>query len=181
MDQSITGEIGLMYYFQAKTTTGDFFNSDTGYTYIQYPGDGQSIPDLTFGEEITDYQILSIPLELIDRNISSLLEDQLGTYDPKKWRLLQHSNDQLIKFKSGLSIIEPGKGYWLITRNSKSLTTGEGKTVAVTEENPFVLSLKAGWNQIGNLYNFNLLWQDIKDQNPNLNIGELFIYKGGFQ
>jgi hypothetical protein len=51
----------------------------------------------------------------------------------------------------------------------------------VQRDNPFRLDLKRGWNQIGNPYNFNVSWEDILNQNRNLDsLAEFYGYEGAY-
>jgi hypothetical protein len=52
--------------------------------------------------------------------------------------------------------------------------------IGVSVETPKTIQLKAGWNQIGNPYNFDLVWSDVVAANPGL--PETFRgYNGGIQ
>jgi methionine-rich copper-binding protein CopC len=158
-------EIGLEYYFDITLPSGIKLASDTGYTYIQYVGTGLDIPDLQSGATVDAYQIISIPLDLANNQISAVLEDDLNEYNIKKWRFFNYRNGLLSEYQNGLSTIETGNGYWLISRNPANINTGEGTTVKVRSSNPYVIRLKKGWNQIGNPYNFNISWNDVKAYN----------------
>jgi hypothetical protein len=146
-------------------SSGSKLSSDTAYTYIQYVGNGLNIPDLKFGSTIDAYQMISIPLDLKNKEVSAVLEDDLNEYDIKKWRFFHYNNGSLSEYLSGLSTVETGSGYWLIARNPANITTGEGTTIKVRSSNPYTLRLKKGWNQIGNPYNFNISWNDVKVYN----------------
>jgi hypothetical protein len=110
------------------------------------------------------------------------LEDNLNTYDIKKWRFFHYRNGLLAEYLNGLSTIETGNGYWLIARNPANINTGEGTTVKVRSSNPYTLRLKKGWNQIGNPYNFNISWNDVKVYNklPS-GLGNLRLFESEFK
>lgn len=154
-------EIGVEYYFEAVGKFGFSAVTDTTYTYIRYTGNGLTVPALTFGPRVTDYNIIAIPLDLDNKAISSTIEDDLGTYDIFKWRFYHYQGGSNQEYKSGISQIDAGKGYWLIAKDRDTVMTGAGETVKVHDRNPFALSLSQGWNQVGNPYNFKISWTEV--------------------
>lgn len=163
---AMVDEIGVEYYFEVLGTTSGFnAYSDTGYTYINYPaGLPYEYTDMAFGKEVTDYNILSIPLVLSNTAISSILQS-FGEYDIFKWRFWHYQNGASLEYTEGLENIETGLSYWLITKDNRSFNTGPGHTTQVKKSDPFTLNLVSGWNQIGNPYAFNLSWNDILKAN----------------
>jgi hypothetical protein len=103
--------------------------------------------------------------------------DDLGTYDGTNWRMYHY--DGATTELSPTSAIEVGKGYWLIVKDTKTIDTGAGSTAPVSSLTPFTIALKTGWNQIGNPYNFNVVWNDVL-QASSLNV-KLRVYEGGFE
>jgi hypothetical protein len=80
----------------------------------------------------------------------------------------------------------PGQASWLLVKQAPlgDVISEPGQTVEVYQNNPFVLNLAPGWNQIGNPYNFNISWQDVVNANGiqvGSDLAELSIYNGGFQ
>lgn len=174
-------EIGLQYYFNLTFESGVEIASDTGYTYIQYTGSGLSVPNLQFGTTVNAYQMISIPLELQNKQVADVLENNLGEYNIKKWRFFTYDNNQLIEYKKGFTSIEAVQAYWLIAKDSAVVTTGEGTTLKVHSSNPYVMQLKKGWNQVGNPYNFNISWNDVRAYNKQPEgLGNLRVFDNGF-
>jgi hypothetical protein len=101
----------------------------------------------------------------------------LGLYDDEQWRLLNYRTGKNFDL-SGLYPIVSGKGYWFIIRNNstKKLYTRAGSALHVTIEKPYSITLEKGWNQIGNPYNFDLSWNDIKNDSRN-NMGLLLSWR----
>ncbi len=167
--------IGLEYYFDViGRFAADEIRTPTFYTYIRFP-DGASPTNfttngfLTAGSQQQSYQMFTIPLQLSNPQISSVL-DELGPYDDTQWRLFSTENNGYVEFQEEggtFNEFEIGKAFWIIIRNSAGVFAGpgEGTTVTVTEEDPFLLTLQQGWNQIGNPYNFIVSWQDVLDHN----------------
>ncbi|QHT71290.1 T9SS type A sorting domain-containing protein [Rhodocytophaga rosea] len=175
-------EIGLQYYFEIVPASGfgTPFNSAVTTASIKYT-DGLAIPGLLSGTEQKDYQIISVPLELTDKATGNVFK-ALGTYNDTKWRLFSHLNgtDAYQENTKGLSTIEPGTGYWLIMKDNTAINTGEGATFRKNTDDPFTLTLKPGWNLIGNPYNLDVSWTDVKAANNTLTgLGNLRVFENG--
>ena len=166
--------IGIEYRFEVKDATGSTFSTNLSHVYIKHKNTRIEFK-LNYGKEKTDYQMVSVPLNLDESGIASVFEDNFGGYDNENWRMFTYENSTnkgFKEYKDGLTNITPGKAYWLIVRDEpgedkKNIDVGEGVTVTVTKENPFQITLNEGWNQIGNPYNFNVSWQDVLDFNEN--------------
>ncbi|MDN5202911.1 CARDB domain-containing protein [Fulvivirgaceae bacterium BMA10] len=178
--ESIFDELGLEYYFEVFDNVGLKTTSDTAYTYLSYKNEGLSLPYLSFGDQIENYRMIAVPLELENNSVQNSLEDDLGNYDPSKWRLFQYPSGE---YKEGFNNLEPGKGYWMIVRNQQDIDTGKGNVVKANQSKPYSVHLKPGWNQIGNPYNFDLLWSEILAHNgfPSGVSGNIKIYDNGYQ
>jgi IPT/TIG domain len=175
------GELGIEYKLHATNGKGLIYNSESFILVnVRIPGNGLTIPYSSYGNSIVNYKIISVPLDLDKPSVSDVF-DELPVYDKTKWRISHYegtnnSNLELLPTSS----LQPGIGYWLLIKDDPGipLTTGTGKTVDV--QPAFTLSLKAGWNQIGNPYNFNLLWSDLVSANPGLPIS-FRSYNGSIQ
>ncbi len=180
---AIFDELGLEYYFEVFDDVGLKAVSDTGFTYIEYQNNGLPFDDLSFGKDETAYRMISIPLDLSQKDINAIFEDDLGPYDKTKWRLLTYDNGEYIEYQEGLSEIEIGRGYWLIIRDQMELDTGEGRTVKANQTELYEITLTKGWNQIGNPYNFDFKWSDVLSANgfPSGISGDIKIFDGGFK
>lgn len=105
---------------------------------------GLNVPDLT----AATYTMLSAPGALDNTALTGVL-DELGPYDDTQWRIFRWVSGA---YTEAAGQFDPGKAYWLITRNNESsLTTGAGISTPLTG---FDLTLKSGWNMIGNPYTF---------------------------
>jgi len=155
------GERGVEYYFSAydgakNKSTFPTTNPQTNPQVIQVISGKLTFPRATPARA---YRMISVPIELNDKSPSSVLA-VLGRYDDTQWRLLRYSNGTNIEFGSpGFANFEPATGFWLITRESKSLDAGTGKSVTTAQN--YVIALPPGWSQIGNPFAFTVNWSDV--------------------
>ncbi len=163
----LTDPIGIKYYFEVTDKNQSVIKSNTGKAYVRYPAssDEQAIPLLSFGDKPSNYQLISVPLVLSNKNVNTVFSS-LGSYDNTLWRLFDYFNNDNREY-SGFSTIEPGKGYWLIARLNTNINPGEGTAVPVDETTPFTITLVPGWNLIGNPYNFRISWADVLTASAN--------------
>jgi len=123
------------------------------------------------GDEQTSYHLFSIPLDVDKKNPSDVLIDDLGPYNIKKWRFYDIANDSVtgevdnIQFPNTAEMA-PGKAFWLIVKDSdRFINTGPGTTIPTSES--FAISLKKGWNLVGNPFNFPAFAEDtLSDGRP---------------
>jgi hypothetical protein len=181
VSSSEAGDLGIEYKFTATDNKGNI--SATTALFSSRPqvtstgtALGLSMPLLASGTEESSYRIFSIPLDLDGKSLNDIFSDDLGAYDKTKWRVFRYQNGVTSEL-NGTSQVNPGWGYWLIVKDgSVTLDTGPGKIVKATSDDPFQIDLVAGYNQIGNPYMFNLLWDDVKAANPT--VGNLLVYNG---
>jgi uncharacterized repeat protein (TIGR03803 family) len=175
---------GAEYFLEASSYGGQASTESTVKTVQVDPGaNGLSIPYSAFGDEVLNYRIISIPLVLTGRSVADVFHDDLTASTKKNWRLQRYTNGATNDLGAS-SLLAPGEGYWLIVRESvAAIDSGPGKTVPATRDNPFQITLKPGWNQIGNPYDFNLYWPDVVAANTaeSTNFsGTLNTYRGGW-
>ena len=176
--------IGLEGYYEVVDASAIIKRSDTFRVFRDYIGSGETalIPDLRFGGNIQDYNIISIPYALTPNKINTVFKSILDVYgyDNTKWRIIHYKNEDgsvgYTEYLDGLDDIDPGKGYWIIVRNQQDIFFDMGRTLHTdtlyTDQGfyrygPFEIVLNPGWNQIGNPYDFNVSWSDILEYNNN--------------
>jgi len=133
-------------------------NHSAGLSLTSYPANAA-------GPAASNYRIIAIPLVLVSKTANDVFNNVLGGYDPTIWRMFKYNGSSFTELNAS-SVLTPGEGYWFITISSSPLDTGPGTTVDGSTSSPFSITLKPGWNQIGNPYNFNISWADIVAANP---------------
>ena len=158
--------IGVQYFFELTDHGDNVISGAVTRAFLNYPTASAelAVPSLSFGDQVSNYQIIAVPLQLDNANVTSVFS-ALGEYDIKLWRLFDYSGGT--REYPAFNTIVPGKGYWLIVRNSATINPGPGAVVQVNGSEAFQINLVAGWNLIGNPFNFKLSWQDIMDFNSN--------------
>ncbi len=178
--ESFSDPIGTKLFFELQDLNDTKIASDTVYTYQFFSKAAMpAIPNLKFGKRPTDFQLVSVPYTLTTGTVGSVLAD-LGLPDPKKWRLFGYTGAEVGEITGSGAPFAQGTSYWLIVRESIDIKPGEGHSSLVTEQRPFTLNLKLGWNMIGNPYNFPLSWNNVLAKNGNPSgLGTLRFYQDG--
>ncbi len=158
VSESDVTDRGLEYFIEA-TDTGDSSgrapDSDYFSSRVRVPM-GLS-KALSHGKNENDYRLFSVPLDLSNKDAKTVLEDDknLGKYDDSKWRFAEPQSDGSAKDFPEVSSLQVGKAFWLLVKEvGKSINTGEGTTNRT--DKPFEIHLNAGWNFIGNPFNFEI-------------------------
>ncbi len=189
------GKMGLEYYMTSADAAGNSTRSpQTGYHYSYLSTAASPIPSalISSGGTLASWRIITIPYAT-DRSITSQFSE-LGKYDPTVWRLLTYKNQTAWNEYPSFTQFTQGQGYFINIKNSISLSI-DGATVSNSRSNPFSLTLKPGWNLIGNPYLFKLVWSEVLAANSNIssiatsikkyngsyfNDNSLEIFEGGF-
>ena len=109
------------------------------------------------------YAMISIPLELSNTDVFSVLGNNYGEYDRSVWRILRWEASQAAytEFPDLNGDFSSGNAFWLITADSLPFDVQNGQSVNSSQ--PFTISLQPGWNQIGNPYAFNVNWNNVEN------------------
>jgi len=111
------------------------------------------------------YTMISVPCNLENSRVLEVLEDDLGPWSPKSWRLFRWNRtdgkyDEFIPATDTQLGFTPGAAYWLITQRTRPFSIENGSsTPALT---PFPVTLYPGWNQIGNPFSFPVAWNAVE-------------------
>ena len=129
-------------------------------------------PQVTRREQ---YQMISLPCAAQNQTLENLFKDDLGSYDPAKYRFFDWdaSSKQFREIDDLQMNLAPGKAVYLITKDSLTLDVENVQSVPIDED--FELTLHAGWNMIGDPFSFAVDWQSVEKEDAQLT---LFYYNG---
>ena len=148
---------GVEYFIMAANAGGHLQQEPaTGIFSIQVRVDSERNPEVLLnGAESTAYRLVSVPMQLEDSSAASVLLDDLGKYDRKKWRLFGLGNGQdLVEFPDA-GDFALGRSLFLIVKDpGKVIDAGPGQSIKTDRE--FTMTLKPGHNLIASPFNFNI-------------------------
>ncbi|MBN2009982.1 choice-of-anchor D domain-containing protein [candidate division KSB1 bacterium] len=122
------------------------------------------------------YRMISVPFDLDDKSPGNVLIDDFGAYNKTVWRLFRFQNDRNYEFSvDDIESFEPGKAFWLITKDAQPFDVSAGQSVRVDQD--FTIQLNAGWNMIGNPFPFPVAWSDVK-KNTTIEANGPWTYNG---
>ncbi|HMJ69566.1 MAG TPA: FG-GAP-like repeat-containing protein [Cyclobacteriaceae bacterium] len=152
---------GVQYFFRASDAAGNITRSPAVGTYqtlIKYKGNEAQVPAALIGAGGTKagWKVISIPFELGANNGVLSILDELATSEVKvAWRFLSLQPDptKWLDYPDGFGTIDRGKGYFINIITPPAIIVGnELVAPGNTRDNLFKISLKKGWNMIGNPY-----------------------------
>jgi hypothetical protein len=162
---------GLEYYLSASDGLSTSFDPTNEWktsphsiqvNVIGFGGEGLTrVAPQPSGSTQDGFRMISVPMILDKPDPKAVLEDDLGPYDPQKWRLF-YFNSSKEDYDEFPNIIDfsPGKAFWLIVKEpNRIIDSGIGKSVSTGRN--YQISLKRGWNDIANPFNFPVNWGDI--------------------
>ncbi len=155
--------VGINYYIRAtdgvnQTTLPTNFEEQPFNLSVRITGtDSRGVVKTTAqpsGTKATAFRMISVPLNLDNRKPLEVLEDDLGSYDPKNWRLFQfQTTSGTYNEHPNVGEFKPGTAMWLIVKDAGK-TIGSGIGASVVTNGPFEITLSEGWNDIGNPFGF---------------------------
>ncbi len=129
-----------------------------------------SLPPFTFVAE--KYGMISVPSDLDQKNVQSILIEELGDYNVNDWRLFRWINGNYVELSENANFtFDPGNAYWLITSERQVITLDSSTSVKTNEE--YLISLDHGWNQVGTPYYFPVSWEDVYAASPGVVQGSI--------
>jgi hypothetical protein len=179
IDASYVTEQGVEYLVQADDVAGNTSDGVWKQVLVSYTDEnGLTIP-YSAGTATSNYRIIAVPLELSKKSVNDIFNDDLGAYDKTKYRLFRYNGSATSELSSGSSI-EIGKGYWFIAADAKTIDTGAGTTANTGTDRPFTIDVTKGWNQIGNPYNYDVVWTRVtgSSENSGITFGDLKTFNG---
>ncbi len=148
-----------------------------GAIFIEIFSQGDEVLTSVSGGTLLDYTIIALPFkDFVGR---AEVFNEIEPYDKKKWRLFGY-NAATKNFIESPSNLEAGKGYWFLQNDPNTIRVPEKVIFA----GDLQLSLKTGWNMIGNPYLGSLNWNEVLDANsPEVTgaLRNLIVYERGYR
>ncbi|MCI0515194.1 T9SS type A sorting domain-containing protein [candidate division KSB1 bacterium] len=119
------------------------------------------------------YKMISVPYELDDRRIRSVLVDDLGDFNEINWRIFTWQGNRYLTHPQIITNFAPGVAFWLITWDGKKIDFEGGKSTPSAQ--PYTIALQPGWNQIGNPFAFTVLSDSLRKP---ANVGRPVFFDG---
>lgn len=178
---SAVTERGIEYFITASDVIGNSATTDTFNVFVNFEAT-KLRKQVTLGSGQVGYRMISSPNFLSETLADSIFAASgFGAYDTTSWRLFEFRDSTYVEHDT--SNIDtwnfvPGQAYWLISARTRTVDFGRGTTIPVGQSYP--LTLKPGWNQIGNPFAFPISWDEIVVENGQLNVSQPFLYRGTF-
>ena len=151
---------GIEYYVEVYKA-GQRFPEDPGLRRLRTNVPTSGLPTRHAGER---YAMISFPLEIRDATLFQRIANELDGDSPTGWRMFvwdaaRIQPDYVEDPEDDLFTLKQGRAYWLITRKTTILDTGQGTSTPT--DSPFVLQLTPGWNQFANPFTFPVAWDSV--------------------
>ncbi len=173
---------GLEYFFTATNNHGDSELPSTGFRIIRVNVGNLSKPlSQPSGSGANDYRLFSMPLQLNEPFVKSVLEDDLGRYNNTQWRVLGLRADQTYAGLKDEELdtlqIHAGRAYWLIVKE-KGRTIDTGLGISIPTDTLFQIPLHPRWNFIGNPFSFAIPFAKVVLKSTTSSPTDVRIYNG---
>ena len=166
---SVVGPRGLEYWVEARTLNASlrFPVADTVTAIIR-----TKVPNLTEPSDHPGgrYRLLSVPIDFgpdFSGSLDALLVDQLGTYDPIRWRAYGYDPalPGNVEFSSASAAglrPQPGRAFWLISRSAHRVNTAPLAGFSTPTGQDYPITLAPGWNLFGDPFDFPVTWSEVR-------------------
>lgn len=171
-DVSVTSKPGEpAYYYRVSAANGSGTSPASANITVNPPVTTFPTISLPTGGSVSNYRVISIPDGTTAS--TSLASESFE----KSWRVMHFDGNGNTDVRDITKML-PGLGYWVNSNLAQAPTI----TVAGSfTTNTKTLTLKQGWNQIGDPFNFSISWADVRAKNSSVTgIGDLYIYTGSF-
>jgi hypothetical protein len=174
-------ERGVEYFLQGEDGIGQQSATDTFFITVNF-GRGVQRKEVALGSEQGAYRMISAPnllkQPLADHVFSA---SNFGAYDTTSWRLFEFRNSRYVEHDTlnfETFSFSHGRAYWLISASNRTVDFGEGQSRS--PDSSAVISLAAGWNQIGQPFAFSVAWSVILESSGHPAIQGPFSFAGAF-
>jgi hypothetical protein len=154
------GERGFEFVVWASNGVGqgagvEGRHPESGFHSVQIALPDGLVLESKHGTTQSEYQLVSIPLDLDTRSARYNLTDDLGAADMGLWRFVRHGEDGYVDVAESDFEIEPGRAYWMLGGEfDRTIRVGSGVTIPTNA--PFQITLAPGWNLVGSPFAFDL-------------------------
>lgn len=174
--------MGIEFYVTATDKTSKTSQSpETGY-YRSYTNASTAFVPVDvyqIGYKKEQYRIISIPFTFSNASPGAQFEElpqgdtgyRLATYDNGDWK----------EYPNEITNFEPGRGYWFLTTSDKAINLSNALTPRYYRADLFEMTLKPGWNQIGNPYPVAINWEDTRALNTGIKLKTLKTFDGTYK
>ena len=178
LQASMFDDMGLEYFFTAKDPSNNVATSPASGTYttqLTFDGSAAAIVAVAAGSQISDYIIVSVPLNLSSYGIANIFSS-FGPADITKWRLLSYKDNPQawLQYPSDFSSVARGAGYFVISRTGQNLAFQGATSPNYNQGNLFQMNLSAGYNLIGNPYTTVIDWENTRAGQTGVGAVKLF-------
>jgi len=166
---SVVGPRGVEYWVEVRTLSASlrFPVADSVTAIIR-----TKVPDLAEPSDHPGarYRLLTVPLDFgpdFLGGLAALLADQLGPYDPTRWRAYGYDptlpgNIELSPEPAAGLRPQPGRAFWLISRGAHRVGTAPLTGFSTPTGQDYAITLAPGWNLFGNPFDFPVTWSEVR-------------------
>ncbi|MFO7891139.1 MAG: LamG-like jellyroll fold domain-containing protein [bacterium] len=160
---------GLEYYISIttnqETLTSPRLDPEDNPEVLSVHHSGLKVPFIIPHRE---WKMFSIPFDLDNKGVDSILVDDLGAYSEYKWKVYAYREGRYRLCVPPDFYFYAGEAYWIQTNLEQTFDIGAGNSV--TSSTNYEISLDSssvdttgfeyGWNMIGVPFNFPVDWKD---------------------
>ncbi|UCH10733.1 MAG: VCBS repeat-containing protein, partial [Fidelibacterota bacterium] len=153
---SDVGIRGIAYFVSARDAAENADSSEVQFVGVRFGNNvvTTSIPSSAFpsGFPKDQWRLLSIPADLDDRTVGSIIGNELGASKDTTWMLFRYTHNPSDQWREAASF-NRGEAYWLYQRvdSDVEFNAGSGRTNQLIN---FDIELQPGWNLIGSPWPF---------------------------
>ena len=175
--------MGMEYYFVAADARANSKRSPASGSYYAYviPGEQTVTSDrMGFGINTSNYKILAMPFTTSNNSVANLFEE-LGDWSSAKFRMARYENnsDSFLEYP-GFTTLDRGVGYWSLIKTPVTIKISPSTGFIENRSALYTMTLKPGWNMIGNPYPLTINWDDVRTLNNQNALGTIHTYNNGW-